>query len=789
MLARLSRRRLPQIAGHLRVPGLGGAAEIIRDRWGVPHILARSALDLLFAQGFVHAQDRLWQMDCQRRLVSGRLAEVLGAQALPVDRWMRILGFRRVAAIEAQRMPAEARAEMEAYAAGVNAWIEQGRLPLEFSLLRYSPEPWTPVDSLAWAKMISWSLSINWESELLRARLIALLGAERAAELEPAYPARCPLVVPPGTTYERIGEEAERLAAGSRSFTGPAVREGVGSNNWAISGERSATGTPLLAGDMHLPLGIPAIWYENHLIELSAADDALDVTGISLPGAPGVVAGHNGHVAWSFTAAFADVQDIYLEHLRPDGAGNPEYEYEGHWQPAQSIDELIRVRGRGAVSERVIVTRHGPIIDALAGDLGEEGGLALRWTAFEPETMFTALRRMNRAKTCVEFRDALRCWTSPAVNVVYADTRGQIAYQLVGRVPLRAQGDGRLPVPGWTGEYEWQGYIPFDELPWRQDPPEGYLVTANNRIVSEDYPYFISSEYATGNRAQRIVELIMARDRLDLDYMRAMQFDQVSPLARIVARALADLSPPDAEIAEVVAAMRQWDGRLAPESFETAICKNFTVQMARLMLRDKLGALAERYMGRGPAPVVAESSLYAQRAQEWLEEQLGFADSIWYDLGGGERREEVMLRALRASLDDLREQLGDGEWCWGQLHTLTFTHPLGTAEPFATIFNRGPYPMGGDGNTVWATGNRMDGPTPGNAVGPPFRFVADLGDLRHAWAILAPGQSGQPGSPFYDDQIEAWFTGEYHPMLYDRRDIEREACARLTLDPVASAGS
>jgi penicillin amidase len=298
-----------------------------------------------------------------------------------------------------------------------------------------------------------------------------------------------------------------------------------------------------------------------------------------------------------------------------------------------------------------------------------------------------------------------------------------------------------LPVPGWTGEYEWQGYIPFDELPRRYNPPEGYLVTANNRIVSDDYPYFISSEYATGNRAQRIVELIAARDRLDVHDMQAMQFDQVSPLARIVARALGELSPEARQLASVVAAMRDWDGRLTPDSVEAAVCQSFVVQMARLMLRDKLGALAERYMGRGPAPVVAGGSLYAQRAQEWLEEQLESPDSTWYDLGGGERREEVMLRALRASLDDLQQRLGDGEWNWGRLHTVTFVHPLGTVEPFASIFNRGPYPAGGDSNTVWATGNCMDGP------GQAAQSARHSGSWR-TWATYdTPGPSWRRGSP------------------------------------------
>ncbi len=782
-LARMSRRRLPQISGRVQVPGLLDAVEVIRDRWGVPHIYARTAVDASFAQGYVHAQDRLWQMDFQRRLASGRLAEIVGARGLAADRWLRILGFRRIAEIEARRMSVEVGAEMEAYAAGVNAWIQQGRLPIEFTILRYQPEPWTPADSLVWAKMLAWNLAGNWESELLRARLIDLLGAERAAKLEPPYPARCPCVIPAGVAYDGIGAGAEALAAGARPFTGPGTDEGVGSNNWAVAAWRSVTGAPLLAGDMHLPLMAPAIWYENHLTA-RAEDDPLDVTGISLPGIPGVVSGHNGHVAWSFTASFADVQDTYIEHLRTNAAGDIEYECEDRWEPAQIVAEEIRVRGTAPVTEQVILTRHGPIIDSLAGALCGGDSLSLRWTAFEPEMMFGALRAMNRARTRLEFRDALRQWTSPAVNVVYADTGGEIAYHLAGRVPIRAAGDGRLPTPGWTGAYEWLGYIPFDALPQRLNPPEGYLVTANNRIIADDYPYFISNEYATGSRAQRITELIIARDRLDVTDMQTMQFDQVSPWARIVAGALADLPPVDAEIAAVVAAMRAWDGRLTADSAEAAVCASFAVHMTRMMLGDELGPLTERYLGRGPTPVVAESSLFAQRAQEWLEHQLAQPASRGYDLGDGEGRDEVMVRALRAALDDLRARFGAAPPSWGELHTVTFAHPLGVAEPFATLLNRGPYPVGGDGNTVWATGNRFGDAQTGFTVGPPYRFVADLGDLRHARAILAPGQSGQPGSPFYEDQLDAWFTGEYHPMLYDRADIELDAFAHLILDAI-----
>jgi penicillin amidase len=668
VLLHLSRRQLPQIDGMLRLDGLHDAVEVLRDRWGVPHIYARTVHDALYAQGFVHAQDRLWQMDFQRRVTAGRLAEVVGKPALDADRWMRILGLRRVAEAEARGLEPGLRAELDAYAAGVNAWIAQRRLPVEFTLLRYSPEPWTAADSLAWAKMLSWTLSINWESELLRAQLVSRLGPERAKALEPPDSGRCPYVIPPGTQY--AWGTAQTLATAARQFTGPTVAEGVGSNNWAVSGARTAAGAPLLANDMHLLMSVPSIWYENHLVAaVGEGEGGLNVIGVSLPGAPGVVSGHNGAVAWGFTAGFADVQDLYVEHLRRSDSGAIEYEYRGEWLPAAVHREEIRVRGGDPVVEEVVVTRHGPIIDALAAELRPGvNGLALRWTAREPETTLAALHGMNRARNCDEFRVALRLWSAPVLNVVYADVQGDIAYHLAGRVPIRSRGDGSLPVSGATGEYEWLGYVPFDELPQSRNPAEGYLVTANNRVVADHYPHFISGEYAAGNRARRIVDLIEAGERLDVPAMWAMQFDQVSPMARLVADALATLDPADAAQAGVLDAMRRWDGTLSAESAEAAIYKRFMVHLARILLPEDMGDLADRYLGEGPAPVIAGPSLFAQRAREWLEAQLSQPESV----------QDAMRCALRLTLEELRTRLGPPEnWAWGRLHLLTLSAPVG----------------------------------------------------------------------------------------------------------------
>jgi penicillin amidase len=776
----LLRHPLARTQGTLRLPGLKAEVEIIRDRWGVPHIYASNTHDLMFAQGFVHAQDRLWQMEFNRRLVAGRLSEVMGGQTVPVDRWIRTLCMRRVAEQEADLIDGEVRADMEAYCAGVNARIAQGRLPVEFTLLRYKPEPWTLADSLSWNKMMSWSLSINWQTEILRAQLIAHLGPERASELEPDYFDRWPRIVPPGVDFSAIGSAALDRAEEAQPFTGPPAHAGLGSNNWVLAGSHTATGAPLLANDMHLLMGLPCIWYENHL-----SGEDLNVTGITFPGIPGVIVGHNGHVAWGFTNGFPDVQDLYMERLRRTDDGHVQYEYKGEWLDAEVIQEEIRVRGSETVMEKVVITRHGPIINTLDPDFAGEQPLALRWTSLEPEAMLYALDGMMRARNCLEFREALRHWSAPIQNMVYADTEGNIAYSFPGRLPIRAKGDGQLPVPGWTDEYEWLGYVPFEELPHLYNPPQGYVATANNQVVGDDFPYYISREYAMGDRAQRITELIEAQDKINADYVQRMQFDLISPSARVMSGYLGQLETDDPELAAVVEMMREWDGELAADSPAAAVYQVFTRRMITLTLSDKLGDLTIRYAGKGPTPMLAEGSMFGARSWEWLQKTLAEPDSHWFDLGGGETRDGIMHLALRETVDFLKAELGPeiGDWAWGKLHTLTYAHTLGRVKPLDKLFNRGPCPLGGDGTTLWATGASRHDLSSEGIVGPPFRFVADLGDLRNSLGLLAPGQSGQPGSKHYDDQVQAWFSGEYHPMLYTREDVERETVATLRLLP------
>jgi penicillin G amidase len=779
----LFRHPLPRQKGKMTLSGLKGPVEIIHDRWGVPHIYAGSAEDALFAQGYTHAGERLWQMDFNRRLVAGRLSEILGEVTLPLDRWMRTLGMRRAAEEGIELFNEELLSLVNAYTAGVNAYIDGGRLPLEFQLLHYRPEPWSVLDSLSWSKMMAWSLSVNWETELLRAQIIARIGPEKAAELEPLDTGSSPRVIPPEVDYSCIGGDALRAAIEARRFTGPTAMEGIGSNNWVLSASRTSTGSPLLANDMHLPLTIPAIWYENHL-----CSPDLEVTGVTFPGIPGVVAGHNRQVAWGFTNGFPDVQDLFIEKLRRQEDGRVQYLYQDQWLDAEVRKEEIRVKGANPVTEEVIETRHGPIINSLAPDLAGEQPLAMRWTALEPDRMLQGMIAMNRAGSCQEFREALRNWAVPVQNTVYADTQGNIAYSFPGKVPIRKKGDGRVPVPGWTGEYEWTGYIPFEELPHLFNPPQGYIITANNRVVGDDYPYFLGYDHISSNRALRITELIEAEPTIDINYIRKMHTDQVSVPAREVGEHIARLKTPDPELSKVIERMHGWDGNLVPDSPQAAIYEGLVERLIPSMILGLLGDLAIRYTGKGCTPVLSELSLFGERAREWMRKMLSGPEADWL-VTTGMQKDEMLIGTLRETVDFLKKTCGPefDDWAWGKLHKIEFYHPLGSVKPLDRLFNRGPFPIGGDFDTVWATGNNYFDTNATQIVGPPFRLIADLSNWNNSQGILAPGQSGQPGSPHYADDIKAWMKGETHPMPFDRVAVMSAAVSILTIEPAANA--
>ncbi len=767
--------RLPPVKGSLALDGLDAPAEILRDRWGVAHIFAASERDALYAQGFVHAQERLWQMEVTRRIIDGRLAEILGEGALPFDRSFRTLGLYRVAEEEAGHVPAGLEPLLQAYCAGANAWMERAQsrhqLPVEFSLLEIAPDPWRIADILKWEKLMCWTLASNWQSEFMRGRIVAQAGAQKAAELEIAPDQAWAVVLDAGRILA-----AGRPADATAGITGPNRGQGAGSNNWVVASGRSSSGQPLRANDMHLGLTSPSVWFENHLV-----GGGLDVSGVSVPGVPLVIGGHNRSVAWGFTAGCSDVQDLYEEHIRPAPDGGREYEFKGEGHPAEVRRETIRIRGGGSETREVVVTRHGPIVNALFEEaFPDVPPLALRWTAFEPEATLQAVYDMNHARDCREFKKALAHFHNPAQNTVYADTQGNIAYTLTGKTPIRARGDGSVPSPGWTGEYEWTGYIPYDEMPHLFNPERGYIASANNQIQPEDFPHFIGRDYLISDRAGRIVELLESREKVDPAYFRMMQVDQISISARRLAGCLGRLETADPDLAEIAQAMRSWDGNMAAGSRLAAISAATVRCAVGLLLKARFGDLGVFVQGKGPA-----AGQWGDHAWEWFIRLLDRPDSPWFDLGHGEKRDDVLRLALRQAVDLLRERLGvqPEKWAWGRIHRLTVQHVLGYRKPLNAVFNLGPYPMGGDDTTIWAAYTSLSDLSGRVAAGPPFRFVADLGDLDHCQGQLLPGPSGNLASRHHADGVKPWFEGKFHPMLVRREEIERNLEARLALIP------
>lgn len=813
-LAFFLRRPLPQTRGTVRLPGLKGPVEVIRDRWGVPHIYADSSEDLFFAQGYAHAQDRLWQIEFQRRVGSGRLSEVLGEVTLEVDRFFRIVGLNRAAEAEAESLDDETRRALEAYSAGVNAYMNsrQGRLSVEFSLLRFEPEPWRPVDSLYWAKVMAWNLSCNWASELLRARLAAKLGADRAVDLEPPYPADNPTIVPgaglpegveppPGAWSSEALRDALRLvenlfranpAAAERSIEAherpasspPGLAGASGSSNqWVVAGSRSATGRPLLANDTHLLLQMPAGWYQIHL-----SGGGYNVTGVSLPGLPGVVIGHNEHCAWGMTTAFQDVQDLYVEKLNPE---NPhQYEYESEWVDAEVVREEIRVKGQDEpVVQEVVISRHGPIISGL---VGEETPLALRWAALEPSPLVRSALRYDRAHNWEEFRAALGDWATPAHNFVYADVEGNIGFLQAGWVPVRARGYGMAPVPGWTGEYEWQGYLSLDDLPQAYNPESGWLATANNVVVDAGYPHFLSADLENPCRARRVVDLITSKTGLTADDFARFQRDTYSAQAERFATHLLTLEPRGDQERRALAYLKNWDHRIGPNSVAASIYHVCRLRALHLFFDGHLGELADSYVGLNVLTPLPGASPYHGRSivrlLDLLDDSANDRGDFWLrDPADGNRRswQALLRRALREALDLLEQELGRdmARWTWGRLNKAYFAHPVGAIKPLNLLFNRGPYPLGGDHDTLLRASGVPRFPFEPVMVGDALRFIADLSDWEQCRIVIPGGQSGHVASRHYADLIPLWRQGRFQPMPFQRAAVERHARQRLMLVP------
>jgi penicillin amidase len=773
---------LPDVSNTLQVQGVDGTIEIYRDGYGIAHVRAQTTHDAFFGQGFVTAQDRLWHMDYDRHRAYGRWAEFAGAAAVASDTMMRRFQIGATVQGDYDALDAATRAMLDAYTAGVNAFITTTEtLPIEYRLIAGNSdiwslvESWQPWDCLAVFKVRHILMGV-FEGKLWRARLVQALGPQRAANLLRGYQPGHLVIVPPGAVYDGPvldGLQAlqQHLAALDWLKDDPEA----GSNNWAVAGSRTASGKPLLAGDPHRPLDTPNVYYQNHI-----ACPEFDVIGLSFPGCPGFPHfGHNAHVAWCVTHTGADYQDLYLERFRTDGF--VQYEFKGAWQRAEVRHETIQVRHGEPMELEVTVTRHGPII---AGDPARGHGIAFKYTATAaPNRGFQCLLPMLQATSVEAMDEAMRDWVDPCNNLLCVDVHGNIAYLNRGQVPLRPLANAWLPVPGWSGEYEWQGYIPFEELARVRNPDPGYIVTANNRIAGQDYPYYIALDFAPDYRARRIMARLQPMQQATVADMAAVHAERLSIPAQVYVKLLAQVTPLDTWSARAMEQLHGWNGAMEQDAVAPTIYSAWRLYLHQAIVEFLVGpALAEEMFtstGRG-----APNHLRQLTAQ--LVTMAAHNDTAW--LPPGADWPTLAAQALAASVTDLRERLGDDmrTWQWGRAHYTQPRHSLSAISPdLAALLDPPGLPLGGDGDTPQAASYSPAVPyvITNTSVA---RYVFDTADWHNSRWIVPLGVSGHPGSPHYADQAPLWGEIDLIPMSYDWDCIIAEAESAQQLEPGGS---
>ena len=788
---------LPQLDGRLQVSGLEGPVTVTRDSHGVPTIDAASLADLFFTQGYVTAQDRLWQMELMRRFGNGQLSEVVGEDALKVDREQRILGLRAAAEKSLATASPRDRAFFEDYARGVNAYIgtHGNRLPIEFRILGYAPKPWTAEDSVVIGNLLVKDLNYHYFFNALeREKILAKLGPELTADLyvNRSWHDRPPTVMREDLTEPDNGNGSDdeddddspdnsvtqRKAAPSEALPIQALPiEELpvnGSNDWVVSGAHTVTGKPLLSNDMHLGHSMPNLWYEAHL-----HSGSFDVAGVTLPGMPYVIVGHNQRVAWGFTNVGPTVTDVYIENFNQQGA----YQTPNGWVQPEHRAEVIHVKGRADVNVDVRITRHGPIVSELVP--GETRPLALRWTLYD--TLHIPLFDVDSAQNWEEFQHAFSQWDAPGQNVVYADVDGNIGYHATGKVPIRAAGDGSLPVSGADNAHEWTSYIPFEKLPSIYNPPSGIIATANGRITPDGYPNSISMEWEAPWRTARIYHVLESGRQFSAADMLALQTDIQSEATLFAAErfvyAVDHAAKPSARAKQAADLMRSWDGRMLAASAAPTIAENSIGELRRLLLEPKLGSAppesrkdadSELYREAQKNTIDWKTYSWLQRSV-WLENILLHRPKRWLP-DRYPNYDELLTAAVEAAVNQPQAPKDLASWRWGEFNAVEIQHPILGKIPVIKYWSgTGVKEQSGSGYTVKAV----------TAVhGPSERFTANLADLDQSTLNTVTGQGGNFLSPYYMDQWRAWYEGTTFALPFSAKAVEAAKAHRLVLEPI-----
>ena len=760
---------IPSLTGSVQLRGLQGTVKVFRDRYGIPHMKAESELDAFFAQGFVTAQDRLWHMEYDRRRGSGRWAEAVGESAVAQDKMMRRFRLEASAKADYQVMDPHTKDVFDAYAAGVNAFITSGdALPVEYRITRLEPEPWQPWDGLTAYKVRHISMGV-FESKVWRARMVREVGPEAAGKLFPGFEPGYLMILPPGSTSPGpLDEGLKELAEGAAGLNHLNEMDS-GSNSWVLSGAETATGKPILAGDSHRALDTPSAYYQNQV-----ACPEFDVVGLSFPGVPGFPHfGHNGRVSWSVTHTAADYQDLYVERFQ-DG----KYLYKDRWLDAETHDETIKVRDGTDVHTKVTVTQHGPVI---AGYPDQGSGLAFKYTATErASTWPEILWRMLRVENSKELVDSMSGWVDPCNNLLFADIHGNMGYLCRGRIPIRSRVNGWLPVPGWMGEHEWEGDIPFDELPVSINPPEGYIATANNRPVGDDYPHYIAIDFTPEFRVRLVTEGLKSLHRPTAEDMEQVHAQRVSIPALAYLGVVKQIDPKDAAIKAAKHLLLDWNGEMNANQVQPTIYSAMRDAMLKEVLETNL---TEKLAYDAWHPADRGLGSFSNRLKARLVAMIEQDDRSL--LPEGDTWPTAVARALSKAVATLSERLGGdmGQWQWERVHQARPKHNLSAAFPeLAELLDPPAIPSSGDGDTPLQGGYSPANPATVTSLSV-ARYSYDPSDWENSLWVVPLGSSGHPGSPHYADQSETWRQVKMIPMGYDWGRIEASCETKQTLEP------
>jgi len=760
---------IPSLTGSVQLRGLQGTVKVFRDRYGIPHMKAESELDAFFAQGFVTAQDRLWHMEYDRRRGSGRWAEAVGESAVAQDKMMRRFRLEASAKADYQVMDPHTKDVFDAYAAGVNAFITSGdALPVEYRITRLEPEPWQPWDGLTAYKVRHISMGV-FESKVWRARMVREVGPEAAGKLFPGFEPGYLMILPPGSTSPGpLDEGLKELAEGAAGLNHLNEMDS-GSNSWVLSGAETATGKPILAGDSHRALDTPSAYYQNQV-----ACSEFDVVGLSFPGVPGFPHfGHNGRVSWSVTHTAADYQDLYVERFQ-DG----KYLYKDRWLDAETHDETIKVRDGTDVHTKVTVTQHGPVI---AGYPDQGSGLAFKYTATErASTWPEILWRMLRVENSKELVDSMSGWVDPCNNLLFADIHGNMGYLCRGRIPIRSRVNGWLPVPGWMGEHEWEGDIPFDELPVSINPPEGYIATANNRPVGDDYPHYIAIDFTPEFRVRLVTEGLKSLHRPTAEDMEQVHAQRVSIPALAYLGVVKQIDPKDAAIKAAKDLLLDWNGEMNANQVQPTIYSAMRDAMLKEVLETNL---TEKLAYDAWHPADRGLGSFSNRLKARLVAMIEQDDRSL--LPEGDTWPTAVARALSKAVATLSERLGGdmGQWQWERVHQARPKHNLSAAFPeLAELLDPPAIPSSGDGDTPLQGGYSPANPATVTSLSV-ARYSYDPSDWENSLWVVPLGSSGHPGSPHYADQSETWRQVKMIPMGYDWGRIEASCETKQTLEP------